>query len=74
LRPPVGFGLSVESTLTAPPDAKPHRGRVGVSFAMSMAVPLTVEGTYIFTATVNDQDSRELSFDVEVQPVGRADA
>jgi len=73
LRPPSGYQLGFESSLTVAPDARPYQGHFGVPLAVNLTAPLTVEGLYRLSVAVNGEEQQELTFEVEVQqPTQRA--
>lgn len=74
VRPPQGVGLSIESALHPPSDAKPHEGMVGVLFAATFGMPVVAEGLYTFEAVVGE-DRQQMSFTLERRSAtGQADA
>lgn len=55
-------------TLEAHPamEARPYDGKVGITFALGMEVPLNYEGLYEVRLFIEEREVRRLAFDVQI--------
>lgn len=64
----IGAGGSPEvkvETTVSPGTSVPYRGRVGVLFAVNTVVPIVEHGLHHVTITLDGQEVRQLSYEVE---------
>lgn len=61
--PAEGFEIGVDSNLTAE-HARPYDGKVGLTFAVGIGVPLMTEGLYEVLVELDGVEVRRLAFDL----------
>ncbi|MDP9904546.1 DUF6941 family protein [Arthrobacter bambusae] len=61
--PAEGLEIGVDSSLTAE-EARPYAGKIGLTFAVGLGVPLMTEGLYEVYVELDGVEVRRLAFDL----------